>query len=207
MTTKLKIDLADGVLEVEGSEAFVKAIYNDFKIHFVGQETGNTDLYRSIKSQRRKRATSSKSKKSTPPAIEATATSLPADSKPVTPQASSSKVTIPKPVYTFIEDLNLAGNKKHASLVEYVDVKLPLTNEEKLLVFIHYLQHVQKIKQITIDHIFTCYKTANIRVPINIEKSIHMAANWINVSKTRYLTVSATGKRYVEKELPKKTKS
>ena len=38
MTTKLKIDLSEGVLEVEGTEAFVTAIYNDFKAHFVGEE-------------------------------------------------------------------------------------------------------------------------------------------------------------------------
>ncbi len=29
--TKLKLDLEQGILEVEGSESFVQSIYNDFK--------------------------------------------------------------------------------------------------------------------------------------------------------------------------------
>ena len=39
MASKLKIDLSQGVLEVEGSESFVKTIYNDFKAHFIEEET------------------------------------------------------------------------------------------------------------------------------------------------------------------------
>ena len=38
MTTKLKIDLVQGILEVEGSETFVKAIYRDFKVQFLGED-------------------------------------------------------------------------------------------------------------------------------------------------------------------------
>ena len=44
MSTKLKIDLTQGLLEVEGSESFVKIIYNDFKTHFAGIEAVDNDL-------------------------------------------------------------------------------------------------------------------------------------------------------------------
>ncbi len=234
MTTKLKIDLSEGILEVEGSETFVTAIYNDFKAHFIGQEAVD-DLYRSTRAKRPKTTKATKPKalpaKQVPPKKEPEPTpkvqtqepvtepepaAKPA-AKPVTKPAAepaakpaaepAAKPAPPKPIYTFLEDLDLSAANNGPSLVEFMDAKLPITNEERNLVFVHYLQTVRKIKRITIDHIYTCYKAAKIRVPINIEKSLHMAANWINISKTGRLTVSAAGKRYVEKQLPKKLKN
>ena len=63
MTTKLKIDLSEGILEVEGSESFVKAIYNDFKAHFVDNETDEVIL--KPKRSRRARTTKTSTSKST----------------------------------------------------------------------------------------------------------------------------------------------
>ena len=44
MTTKLKIDLVQGILEVEGSETFVKAIYRDFKVQFLGEDAVEEEM-------------------------------------------------------------------------------------------------------------------------------------------------------------------
>ena len=54
MTTRLKIDLSQGILEVEGSETFVKAIYNDFKAHFVKSDVTAEELPLTTKSKRAK---------------------------------------------------------------------------------------------------------------------------------------------------------
>ena len=48
MTTKLKIDLSQGILEVEGSETFVRAIYRDFKMQFLGEEAVEEGLHNSL---------------------------------------------------------------------------------------------------------------------------------------------------------------
>ncbi len=222
MTTKLKIDLSEGILEVEGSEAFVKALYNDFKAHFLGEEAVD-DLFRPTRNKRVKTIkTPTKVSKSepvlpspeqTPPSKTPTVEPIIEVAKPVTPQpkpetpASKPKPKPkPKPGYKFLEKLDLSATKDKPSLTEFMDAKLPITNEERNLVFLHYLQHIRKIKAITIDHVYTCYRAAKIRVPINIEKSLYMAANWINMSKIGRLTVSAAGKRYVEKQLHKKIK-
>ncbi len=217
MTTRLKIYLSEGVLEVEGSESFVKAIYNDFKAHFVGEDAVE-DLFKPIKRKRSKttKPSAPKAKVSPPaePALQVKPPAVPPQETVIVepepeppPPKPATKPPAPKPSYTFLEDLNLSADKERPSLVEFMDAKFPITNEERNLVFVHYLQNILKIKPITIDHIYTCYKAAKIRVPINIEKSLHMAANWISISKTGRLTVKAAGKRYLEQQLPKKIKN
>ena len=39
MNTKIRIDLAQGIIEAEGNEDFVKIIYNDFKEKIQSEES------------------------------------------------------------------------------------------------------------------------------------------------------------------------
>ena len=209
MATRLKIDLTQGILEVEGSESFVKAIYSDFKVHFIGEEAGES-LGASKQRRRRKkggpvqpneisaRPSTAVSEKIEPP---------PAKIDEVTVEPEPAKV---KPGYQFINDLDLAAAQDRVSLVEFMDTKFPITNEERNLVFLYYLQHLLKQKPITQNHIFTCYKAAKIRVPLNLESSLKTTAGrrrWIKITKTGRLSTTPSGKLYVEKQLPKKLKS
>jgi hypothetical protein len=162
MTTRLKIDLIQGVLEVEGSETFVKAIYNDFKSHFIGGEAAET----SMRAQPRpKRAAII----APPPEKPAEATPKPAAPAPVvattpppgleeTPEPGLPEA--PQPEYHLIEGLNLMAADGQPSLVEFMDSKFPITNEERNLVFLYYLQYLRQTKTIQADHLYTCYKAA-----------------------------------------------
>ena len=218
MTTRLKIDLSQGILEVEGSETFVKAIYNDFKAHFVESDVAAEELPLMTKSKRAKTSRNSK----TPPEIiplpapqtaEVIITPIPepvvqppAPEPPPEPRAPAPIL----PTYTYIEDLKLGATHDRPSLVEFMDAKLPITNEERNLVFLYYLQHILKSKPITLDHVYTCYRQAKIRAPLNIENSLRMTANqrgWIKANQNGTLSVTPEGKLYVEKQLPKKGKS
>lgn len=236
MTTRLKIDLSQGLLEVEGSETFVKAIYNDFKAHFV-ESNGQTDEVESPLPARPKRA-----KVARPPKTRAETVTLPvippppAESKspvpveveeaapvspqpvllPTPPEPAPEPPLEPKapppslPAYTYMQDLKLGHAGDRPSLVEFMDAKLPITNEERNLVFLYYLQHILKIKPITLDHIYTCYREAKIRAPLNIENSLRMTAEhrgWIKANQNGAMTVTPDGKLYVEKHLPKKVKN
>lgn len=227
MTTKLKIDLSQGVLEVEGSETFVKAIYNDFKAHFVEQETSPVEPELPARSGRGKNSKSTAKNTRQPAApppeparvVEPAAPPVaelvpqpapePAAQPPITVPAPD-KLAPPLPSYTYIENLNLGATGDHPALVEFMDAKLPLTNEERNLVFLYYLQYTLKIKSITLNHIYTCYREAKIRAPLNIENSLRMTASqrgWIKANQNGSMTVTPEGKNYVEKELPKKMKS
>ena len=134
MTTKLKIDLTQGVLEVEGSETFVKAIYSDFKVHFIGDDAGEMLGDRT----RRGRPVSAKAKpeKKTTPAVEPE--SLPTSTKPSELDVSVDP-HLAKPAHHFLEDLPLTAGEGRGSLVEFMDLKFPITNEERNLVFLYYM--------------------------------------------------------------------
>jgi len=211
MTTKLKIDLMQGILEVEGSETFVKAIYSDFKSQFIGDDAGESlaGLGRGKRRAPRARAVpkTQQPEPASPPEIVSVVPPSPIEvAAPPEPEPPSAV----KPNYRLVPDLNLGGQNDHPSLVEFMDAKFPITNEERNLVFLYYLQYIAGLKTITIDHIFTCYKEAKIRVPLNLEVSLQTTADqrhWIKMAQTGRLSVTPSGKLYVDKQLPKKLKS
>jgi hypothetical protein len=218
MTTKLKIDLSQGILEVEGSETFVKAIYTDFKAHFVGDEA-EEELPKLTNRRRRAKVAKSEVQPSVPqpqlepqpPAPDATTPAvepIPVELEPEAPSEPSPKAPV-RPDYNFLEELDLRPANGRPSLVEFMDAKFPITNEERNLVFLHYLQYTLNLKDITMDHIYTCYKAARIRAPLNIANSIQATADqqhWIKINKNGHLSLTSAGKLYVEKNLPKKSK-
>jgi hypothetical protein len=216
MTTKLKIDLSQGVLEVEGSETFVKAIYADFKAHFVGQN-GAAEVSALVERPRRRRTKTAKTVTETVPvAVEVVVPPLTPEVVAEPPVQSSTLEPTPEPMpppitptYHYIEDLKLGAGEGHPSLVKFMDAKLPVTNEERNLVFLYYLQHILKVKPITLDHIYTCYRAAKIRAPLNLENSLRTTAEqrgWIKTNQNGNITVTSEGKQYTEKQLPKKVR-
>lgn len=220
MTTRLKIDLSEGVLEVEGSESFVKAIYTDFKAHFISEEAAETSLVprrtrKPRKSSKTKAASKAPAKEEKTAVIEASEPApAPLQEEPPAaqpqPESPQPKPAPQKPIYTYLDNLDLSANGGRPSLVEFMDAKFPITNEERNLVFLHYLQNMRHLKSITTDHVYTCYRAARIRAPLDLEASLQSTARqnrWIKISKSGNLSVTPAGKLYVEKQLPKKVKS
>ncbi|MDM8527713.1 hypothetical protein QUF58_05805 [Anaerolineales bacterium HSG24] len=199
MTTKLKIDLSQGILEVEGSETFVRNIYNDFKTHFVPDAEPLPDTQLPPRTRRTK-------------AKKPTVTEPIPDAIPVLTQSSPPPKTKAKPVpskndYILLTDLDLTANSDHLGLMEFTDSKFPITNEERNLVFVYYLKETLGLTKVTVDHIFTCYKEVHIRAPVNIENSLDITAHhrhWISIAKSGALTLTRQGKKYVEERLPVK---
>jgi len=203
MTTKLKIDLVQGILEVEGSETFVKAIYRDFKVQFLGEDAIEEEIKPTTRRRRSRKPITQKTPTVQPEVTAEVAATLATAPETKTPQPT-------QPTYDFLKDLDLSAADDHVSLVEFMDSKFPITNEERNLVFLYYLQHVIKEKPITPDHVYTCYRKAKIRAPLDIEHSLRMTADhrkWIKIAKNGNITVTVAGKTYLEKQLPKKMKS
>lgn len=216
MTTKLKIDLSQGVLEVEGSEAFVRNIYADFKAHFAGVEddeaepkpvTRRTRKTKTGQATKSGAATKAAAMEPPAPAVSQTAEAEPPPPAVISPPEPAPEAT-PKPaapIYTYLSELNLKANKDRPALVEFMDSKFPITNEERNIVFLYYLQHLLNLKQITVDHIYTCFREAKIRAPLNIQKSLDHD-EWVKIAKNGNLSLTPAGKKYVEQNLPKKLK-
>jgi hypothetical protein len=204
MTTKLRIDLSQGVLEVEGSEHFVKAIYSDFKSHFIAhtEATPKDEKPSELKptpKPKTPRPAKSISKPEPAPIPQLPEVVPPPEEKPPPPYT-----------YTYIENLSLEGGENRPALVEFMDAKMPITNEERNLVFLYYLQYILDYQPINLDAVYTCYKATNIRVPHNIETSLRMTADyqgWIKASTNGQMSVTHSGKNYVEKQLPQRKKA
>jgi hypothetical protein len=142
MNTKLAINIREGTVEVEGDEAFVRSIYQDFKEHIgklvalqpaapkllelpperaaIANETGQVQ-----KSRAARRAGSAVIKKAT--AVEY------------------------KPAFN--KDIDLSG------LDSFYDAFGPSNHPEKILMFAIFLREKLKVTPCTADHIFTCYFT------------------------------------------------
>ena len=209
MTTKLKIDLNQGILEVEGSEVFVKAIYKDFKLQFLGEEAAEMEEKPTTR-RRRSRRIKSVAEVSVKAAVPPEPAPSPVETAEPVETPPKAKPAPPPPTYTFLKELDLTATADHPSLVDFMDSKLPITNEERNLVFLYYLQHVIKQRPISPDHVYTCYRKANIRAPLNLENSLQVTADhhgWIKITRGGNLTVTADGKNYAEKALPKRVKS
>jgi hypothetical protein len=78
---------------------------------------------------------------------------------------------------------------------------------EKNTVFVYYMQKKLNLTGITVDHIYTCYKNGNIRVPGALVQSILDTSNrkgWLNTRRTDDISVTTQGENLVEDDLPRK---
>jgi hypothetical protein len=212
MTTKLKIDLSHGILEVEGSETFVRAIYKDFKAQFVQGEPTEEEAETTTRRRRSRKPRPKAGPQRAEPVVQPVLPIAPV-AEPAAALEPVTAIKVPTPAapsYTRIKDLNLGATAGHPSLGEFMDSKLPITNEERNLVFMYYLQYLLNVETITMDHVYTCYREVRIRAPLNLEHSLRTTVNqknWITASDADQFTVTHEGKLYVEKQLPKRAKS
>lgn len=128
--------------------------------------------------------------------------------EPVTEKKASKtkkRSTVKQP--QLIKDLDLSGKDVGKSLKEFVSEKKPSTNIERTAVFIYYLQNILSISEITVDHVFSCYKDIGVRLPQNLPQNLNDTASsrygFIEVNNGNY-TMSIVGINLIEHDLPKK---
>ena len=183
-TTKIKIDLSQGIVEAEGSESFVLGVYSDFK------DKLSQELHPS----------SSKSTPSQPsqPSVKKKSTTK----KKSTPKKKSGA----KGDWNIISDLDLSGKGSSQSLKEFYNQYSVKTNFERNLIFVYYLQNILKISGITIDHIFTCYRNVpKLKIPGNLKQSLFDTAfkkDWIDTTSTENIHLTVTGTNHLEHDMP-----
>lgn len=179
--TKLKIDLRSGILEVEGEESFVREIYQDYK-EKVAQ--GNFE-----------------------PADEPEPTHevAPTPSKPRRTKNGVAKTSNKrKESYQIVKDLVLSAKGEKQSLRDFYSGKSPSTAMERSAVFVYYLQKVAGAKNIGVNHIYTCYKDVNEKVPGALRQSLLDTSSrkgWIDTKSMENITITTHGENLVEHEL------
>ena len=104
-------------------------------------------------------------------------------------------------------DLNPSGKK---SLKDFIEEKKPKNDPEKCTVCIYYLKKILDIKNVETNHVYTCFKDANWRIPANLENRLQYTASqkgWIDTSNMKDIKIMPSGENLVELDLPRKKKS
>lgn len=182
--TKIILNLRDGLLEVEGEESFVKEVYEDFK-----------KLANDFKSPAHKEHE---------PRILKTVEKEGKESPKNGSSSNRKKKGVKKSVPTFVKDLDLSVKNNSQDLKEFFKLKSPSNNMEKNVVFIYYLKTIGKVEDITLDHIYTCYKYVNEKVPGALAQSLLDTASrkgWIDTSNMNSIQLPVAGENFVEHDM------
>ncbi len=179
--SKIKIDLSQGLIEVEGNEEFVKFIYFDFKekLHLPRKEKENN------------KEDKKNGKKETPQKFE---------------RPKKAKTHFPGPKLQIVKELDLSGANGKLSLRDFYDQYLPINFMEKNLIFCYYLEHEINIAPITVNHVFTCYRKLEIKAPTALYQSLKDTASrkgWLDTSSLENIKVPTAGTNYIEHDMKK----
>lgn len=196
MTTKLRMDLGQGVIEAEGSEEFVKSLYADFKEQLASARvppkspapTGHQPPAAPLQSDARE--------SSRKPAKKA------AKKAPANGAGKPKK----RAALGIVKDLDLSRGK-NGRLKEFYAKYEVKTNFERNLVFVYYMEHELGLEGITCDHVFTCYRDVGAKLPTALKQSLadtSSRAGWLDTSDMGNIRVSTPGVNHLEHDLPRK---
>jgi hypothetical protein len=187
-TSKLRIDLSQGVVEVEGSDTFVLTVYADFK-------------------DRLSAAGQKQIPPPPPPAPAPTGASRSSKGKkPVTSATGTTKSRKKgRDSQVIVKDLDLSKGKngRLKTFYEKYDLK---TNYERNLVFVYYMQFELELDGITDNHVFTCYRDVGAKLPKALRQSLIDAASqkgWLDTSDMDNIRVVTPGVNFLEHDLSK----
>lgn len=178
MTTKLHINLQQGILEVEGGETFVREMYEDFKTELRPIYESKPKTGRSAAAGTSKQASTSKGK--TP-------------SKGTRPKKEDLKVD---------KTLDLSGVSGAVSLKDYVKKYGPKSNMDRNVVFVDYLKEQLHIEDVTIEQVWTCYSDLGLKLPVDMPSSIidtgrAAGKHRLNTGSLQDLSLSVQGKNWL----------
>jgi len=143
-------------------------------------------------------------KYSTPSLLTSEDTQPPKSSKRQSSSTRKRKAARSSP--SIVKDLNLRSEGRQ-SFNDFAGEKKPATNQEKCVVAVYYLGRVLSVSGISTDHVFTCYKSANWRVPSNLYTTLLGVAShkgWLDTSDMNNVMLTSHGENLVEHDLPKK---
>ena len=185
-TTKIKIDLEQGIVEAEGTESFVLGIYADFKdrISISKSSAGSKDSGKNRKAANKKKTVSPQK---------------------TAPKKNNKKKSTSTSAGKLVNDLDLSGKGRNESLRDYYGQFKAKTNFERNLIFSYYLEHELGMESFGIDEIFTCYRNIqNLKIAGNLKQSLYdtRSKGWINVTSVEDgISVPVSGLNHIEHDL------
>jgi hypothetical protein len=109
---------------------------------------------------------------------------------------------------TFVKDLNLSP-KGSPRFKDFASEKAAGTAAEQCVVAVFYLTEILKMNPIGVDHVFTCFKDMNWRLPSNLANRLSVVSStkgWLNTEDLSNITLTPGGHNLVTHDLPPKAK-
>lgn len=117
------------------------------------------------------------------------------DSKIVAKKASKSGKSLKRLV-----NIDFAPSGKESLDAFYKKIS-PSSDFNRNLLFVFYMQEILQIPAITLDHIYTCYDSLNLRISENLTQTVRNTKSrtgWIETEDTSNITVTVKGRNQIK---------
>jgi hypothetical protein len=202
---KLRIDLSLGLIEVEGSEAFILELYSDFKerishpapLAIQSSKAVIGESSDSVEPETLETYKAAAAPKASPAPNVATKTAATNGAR----KPKRSRKEEPK----LLTDLDL-NQGKLGRLKEFHAKYAPKTNMEQNVIFTYFLKDGLGLDEISEDHLFTCYRTVGIKIPKALRQSVLDTAQtrgWVDTDATGLIRLTTVGRNHIEHDIAK----
>ena len=200
IAAKFKIDVRQGVVELEGSETFVDKHLDKFEEIFTSaiKETMTQGVIHSITDDDVSTLQQNSEPKSNVSKLEL-AKANNNGNKHITKQSSNLP---PIPV-------DLKANLKKVGLREFYAEKNPSNHYEKTVVFVYYLTKINKQTEVKYGEILSCYEEVDEKKPsiTDIIKNTIRYKGWLEPGSSKFITrLTISGENFVKFDLPQQKK-
>lgn len=113
-----------------------------------------------------------------------------------------------KTIIAMDKTLNLTPQGK-PSAVEFAEQKSPSNSYQKAVVAVYYLRDTIELPAVTVQSVFTFFKTVGWPVPADLKNTLQKAGSegWLDTAKADDIKLTSMGENVVEHSLPAKQKT
>lgn len=112
-----------------------------------------------------------------------------------------------KTIISMDKSLNLTPSGKQ-SAVQFGGEKAPTNVIQKCVVAVYYLRDILEVDKVTLESVFTFFKTLSWPVPADLKNTLQQAGThgFLDTADSQHIKLTSAGENLVEHELPAKAK-
>jgi hypothetical protein len=202
---KFKIDVKQGVVELEGSETFVDKHLDKFEEIFTSaiKQTMTQGIIHSITDDNVPALQQNSEPKSNVSKLELAKANSNSNSNSNNKHATKQSPNLP-PI-----PVDLKANVKKVGLREFYTEKNPSNHYENTVVFVYYLTKINKQTEVKYGEILSCYEEVGEKKPsiTDIIKNTIRYKGWLEPGSSKFITrLTISGENFVKFDLPQQKK-
>ena len=202
---KFKIDVKQGVVELEGSETFVDKHLDKFEEIFTSaiKQTMTQGIIHSITDDNVPALQQNSEPKSNVSKLELAKANNNSNSNSNNKHATKQSPNLP-PI-----PVDLKANVKKVGLREFYTEKNPSNHYENTVVFVYYLTNINKQTEVKYGEILSCYEEVGEKKPsiTDIIKNTIRYKGWLEPGSSKFITrLTISGENFVKFDLPQQKK-